>query len=61
MANFENLLGRLIEHQVEFVLVGGFAATATATILVLLFMPFLGIGRQATQRRVWPRLGTYPA
>ena len=28
MANFENLLARLIEHQVQFVLVGGFAATA---------------------------------
>ncbi len=28
MANFENLLTRLIEHQVEFVLVGGFAAAA---------------------------------
>ena len=28
MADFENLLARLIEHRVEFVLVGGFAATA---------------------------------
>jgi hypothetical protein len=28
MANFENLLARLLEHRVDFVLVGGFAATA---------------------------------
>ncbi len=34
MANFENLLARLIEHRVEFVLVGGFAATAYGSTLL---------------------------
>lgn len=34
MGNFENLLTRLIEHQVEFVLVGGFAATAYGSTLL---------------------------
>jgi hypothetical protein len=34
MGNFENLLTRLIEHQVEFVLVGGFAATAHGSTLL---------------------------
>jgi hypothetical protein len=34
MANFENLLVRLIEHRVEFVLVGGFAATAYGSTLL---------------------------
>ena len=34
MADFENLLARLIEHQVEFVLVGGFAATAHGSTLL---------------------------
>jgi hypothetical protein len=34
MANFENLLARLIEDQVEFVLVGGFAATAYGSTLL---------------------------
>ena len=34
MANFENLLARLIERQVEFVLVGGFAATTYGSTLL---------------------------
>jgi hypothetical protein len=34
MANFENLLARLIEHRVDFVLVGGFAATAYGSTLL---------------------------
>lgn len=34
MGNFENLLTRLIEHEVEFVLVGGFAATAYGSTLL---------------------------
>jgi hypothetical protein len=34
MQNFENLLTRLIEHQVEFVLVGGFAAAAYGSTLL---------------------------
>jgi len=34
MANFENLLARLIEQQVEFVVVGGFAATAYGSTLL---------------------------
>jgi hypothetical protein len=34
MANFENLLARLIEHQVEFVLVGGFAATTYGSTML---------------------------
>lgn len=34
MANFENLLARLIEHRVEFVLVGGFAATTYGSTLL---------------------------
>jgi hypothetical protein len=34
MANFENLLARLIECRVEFVLVGGFAATAYGSTLL---------------------------
>jgi hypothetical protein len=34
MANFENLLARLIEHQVQFVLVGGFAATAYGSTML---------------------------
>jgi hypothetical protein len=33
MANFETLLARLIENQVEFVLVGGLAATAYGSTL----------------------------
>ncbi len=34
MPNFENLLARLIKHRVEFVLVGGFAATAYGSTLL---------------------------
>lgn len=34
MGNFEHLLTRLIEHEVEFVLVGGFAATAYGSTLL---------------------------
>jgi hypothetical protein len=34
MGNFENLLTRLIEHEVEFVLVGGFAATAYGSTML---------------------------
>jgi hypothetical protein len=34
MADFENLLARLIEHRVAFVLVGGFAATAYGSTLL---------------------------
>lgn len=34
MGNFENLLTRLIEHEVECVLVGGFAATAYGSTML---------------------------
>ena len=34
MANFENLLARLIEHRVESVLIGDFAATAYGSTLL---------------------------
>jgi hypothetical protein len=34
MADFEHLLARLIEHEVGFVLVGGFAATAYGSTLL---------------------------
>lgn len=34
MGNFEDLLTRLIEHRVEFVLVGGFAATAHGSTML---------------------------
>ncbi len=34
MGNFEDLLTRLIEHEVEFVLVGGFAATAYGSTML---------------------------